>query len=109
MVVTGDTLKLGPAELSSVPPAQYQITVGTRVDVELPDEQAPFCWSIPTLSVPSVLTVEEEGDDPGGGAHARFRAVTPGTVTVRTTSECYTYPPCGAAFALTEAVLIVRQ
>lgn len=107
-VVTAATLKLEPAELSRYPPAQYVIGVGTVVDVELPDEKAPFCWSIPTSSAASVLEVVVQGGDLGGGAHARFRAIAPGVVTVATTSACYTFPPCEAAVPLTEAVVTVR-
>lgn len=107
-VVTAATLKLDPAELSRYPPAQYLIGVGTVVDVELPDEKAPFCWSIPTSSAASVLKLLVQGDDPQGGAHAHFRAIAPGVVTVATTNACYTFPPCEAAVALTEAVVTVR-
>ena len=107
-VVTAETLKLDPAELSRYPSAQYVIRVGTGVDVELPDESAPFCWSIPTLSTASVLQVVDQGDDLGGGSHARFRAIAPGVVTIATTNACYTFPPCGAPVALTEAVVTVR-
>jgi hypothetical protein len=107
-VVTAATLKLEPAELSRNPSAQYVIRVGTVVDVELPDEQAPFCWSIPTSSAASVLKLLVQGDDLQGGAHARFRAIAPGVVTVATTNACYTFPPCEAAVPLTEAVVTVR-
>jgi len=107
-VVTATVLKLGPAELSRYPSAQYVIRVGTVVDVQLPDESAPFCWSIPTSSAASVLEVVDQGDDLFGGAHARFRAIAPGVVTIATTSACYTFPPCGAPVALTEAVVTVR-
>ena len=107
-VVTAATLKLEPAELSRYPSAQYVIRVGTVVDVELPDESAPFCWSIPASSAATVLEVVDQGDDLGGGAHARFRAIAPGVVTIATTNACYTFPPCGAPISLTEAVVTVR-
>ena len=107
-IVTAATLKLGPAELSTSPSAQYVIGVGTVVDIELPDEQAPFCWSIPTSSAASVLKPLVQGDDLQGGAHARFRAIAPGVVTIATSNACYTFPPCEAAVPLTEAVVTVR-
>lgn len=107
-VVTAATLKLDPAELSRYPSAQYVIGVGTVVDVDLPDEKAPFCWSIPTSSAASVLKPLVQGDDLQGGAHARFRAIAPGVVTIATTNACYTFPPCEAAVPLTEAVVTVR-
>ena len=107
-VVAAATLKLEPAELSRDPSAQYVIRVGTVIDVELPDVTAPFCWSIPTSSAASVLEVAVQGDDLGGGAHARFRAIAPGVATIATTNACYTFPPCGAPVALTEAVVTVR-
>ena len=107
-VVAAATLTLDPAELSEFPSPQYVIGVGTAVDVELPDEQAPFCWSIPTSSAASVLKLLVQGDDPQGGAYARFRAIAPGVATVATTNACYTFPPCEAAVPLTEAVVTVR-
>src|SRR5450631_2807012 len=107
-VVTAATLQLGPAELSRYPLAQYVIRVGTVVDMELPSETAPFCWSIPTSTAPTVLEVMSQGDALNGGAHARFRAVAPGVATVATTNACYTFPSCGASEALTEAVVTVR-
>lgn len=107
-VVVAATLKLGAEELSRYPSAQYVIRVGTVVDVELPDEPAPFCWAVPTSSVSSVLKVVVQGDGLGGGAHARFRAIAPGVVTIATTNACYTFPACGAGVALTEAVVTVR-
>jgi hypothetical protein len=108
IVVTAATLKLEPAELSRYPSSQYVIRVGTVVDVELPDESAPFCWSIPTSSAAAVLEVVDQGDDLGGGAHARFRAIAPGVVTIATTDACYTFPPCEAGVALTQSVVTVR-
>ncbi|HUZ70448.1 MAG TPA: hypothetical protein VMU65_12140, partial [Candidatus Saccharimonadales bacterium] len=90
--MTATTLRLGPAELSRYPSAQYVVRVGTVVDVELPDEPAPFCWSIPTSSAASVLEVVVQSDDLGGGAHVRFLAIAPGVVTVATTNACYTFP-----------------
>lgn len=85
------------------------VRVGTVIDVELPDESAPFCWSAPTSSDPSVLAVMSAGGDLGGGSHAQFRALAVGVATVATTNGCYTYPPCGAPMAITEAVVSVRS
>jgi len=107
-VVTATTLRLGPAELSRYPSAQYVVRVGTVVDVELPDEPAPFCWSIPTSSAASVLEVVVQSDDLGGGAHVRFLAIAPGVVTVATTNACYTFPVCEAPVAIARAVVTVR-
>jgi hypothetical protein len=109
IIVTAALLDLGPEQLSSFPPGQYVVRVGTLVNVRLPDESPPFCWSVPTLSTASVLSVLEAGDDLGGGAHALFRAIGPGIVTIDTTNACYTFPACGAAEAITEAVLTVRE
>lgn len=108
IVVPAATLTLEPGELSRDPSAQYVIRVGTVIDVELPDEAAPFCWSIPASSAASVLQVVVQSDDVGGGAHARFRAIAPGVATIGTTNACYTFPPCEAAVATTEAVVTVR-
>jgi hypothetical protein len=107
-VVTATLLKLAPAELSRYPSAQYVIRIGTVVDVHLPDETPPFCWSIPASSLPSALRVVNQGDDVGGGAHARFRAIAAGVAMIATTNACYTFPPCGAPVALTQAVMTVR-
>jgi hypothetical protein len=107
--VAAATLHLGEAELSRYPSSQYVVRVGTVVDVELPDESAPFCWSAPTSSEPSVLAVVSAVDQFGGGAHAQFRALAAGVATVGTTNACYTFPPCGAPIAITEAVVTVRS
>jgi hypothetical protein len=106
--VSAATLKLEPAELSRYPSAQYVIHVGTVVDVELPDEATPFCWSIPTSSGASVLKVLVQGNDLQGGAHARFRAIASGVVTISTSNACYTFPACEAPIAMTQAVVTVR-
>jgi hypothetical protein len=108
IVVTAATLNLGPNELSQYPSPQYVVHVGAVVNVVLPDEASPFCWSIPTTTAPSVLAVVDAGDSLGGGAHARLRASAPGVATVTTTSACYTFPPCGAPIAITQAVITVR-
>jgi hypothetical protein len=108
IVVTAPTLRLGPIELSRSPSAQYVIPVGTMVVVTLPDELAPFCWSTPTSTAPTVLEPMTHGDELGGGAQATFRAVAPGEATVETTNACYTFPSCGAASELTEAIVTVR-
>ena len=55
-----------------------------------------------------MLQVVVQSDDVGGGAHARFRAIAPGVATIGTTNACYTFPPCEAAVATTEAVVTVR-
>lgn len=107
-IVTAATLQLGPAELSTYPSAQYVVGIGTVVNVELPGETVPFCWSIPASTAPTVLAVMSQEDALNGGAHARFRAVAPGVATVVTTNACYTFPSCEAAEALTEAVVTVR-
>lgn len=107
--VAGGTLTLGAAELSRYPSSQYVVRVGTVIDVELPDESAPFCWSAPTSSNPSVLAAMSAVDDLGGGAHAHFRALAVGVATVATTNGCYTFPSCGASVAITEAVVTVRS
>ena len=108
IVVPGASLNLGPSELAQYPSPQYVVHVGTVVTVVLPDEASPFCWTIPTTSAPSVLKIVDAGDDLGGGAHARLRAVAAGVATVATTSDCYTFPPCEAPSAITEAVVTVR-
>lgn len=108
IVVTAATLNLGPNELSQYPSPQYVVHVRTVVNVVLPDEESPFCWSIPTTTAPSVLAVVDAGESLGGGAHARLRAIAPGVATVETTSACYTFPSCGASIAITEAVITVR-
>jgi hypothetical protein len=108
IVVAGATLNLGPGELSEYPSAQYVVRVGTVVNVLLPDEAPPFCWSVPTTSTPSVLKVVDAGDDAAGGAHARLRAVAAGVATVASTSACYTFPPCEAPSAVSEAIVTVR-
>ena len=109
IVVTAATLNLGPNELSQYPSPQYVVRVGAVVNIVLPDEAPPFCWSIPTTTAASVLAVVDAGDSLGGGAHARLRARSPGVATVSTTSACYTFPPCEAAIAITEAVITVRS
>ena len=55
-----------------------------------------------------MLEVVDQGDDLRGGAHARFRAIASGVVTIATTNACYTFPSCGAPIALTEAVVTVQ-
>ena len=90
-IVTEGVLDLGAAQLSRFPSAQYVIRIGTLVDIHLSDEAAPPCWSDLTLSTTSPLSVVNQGDDVGGGAHANFRAIAPGEITIATTNACYTH------------------